>query len=110
VRRSLIGSYSPLYQAAYMLGALQIRALSQEVVASKKMTLKQFNDAFPREGPMPIEIMRPALSNQPLSPTTRHDGSSTATCPARPHARRKRGERHPALPFQSARLRLCIVT
>jgi len=67
VRRSFNGSYSPLYQAGYMLGALQIRSLMHEVVDSKKMTLKQFNDAFLREGAMPIEMMRATLENQPLT-------------------------------------------
>ena len=38
-----------------------------EVVDSKKMTLKQFNDAFLREGAMPIEMMRATLENQPLT-------------------------------------------
>ena len=32
VRRSFNGSYSPLYQAAYMIGGLQIRALHAELV------------------------------------------------------------------------------
>ena len=34
---------------------------------AKKMTLKQFNDAFLHEGAMPIEMMRAALEGQPLS-------------------------------------------
>ncbi len=67
VRRSFNGSYSPLYQVAYMMGAVQIRAMMQELVQSKKMTLKQFNDAFLREGEMPIEMMRAALENKPLT-------------------------------------------
>jgi uncharacterized protein (DUF885 family) len=67
VRRSLNGSYSPLYQVAYMMGALQIRALMNEVVGAKKMTLKAFNDAFLHEGQMPIEMMRAALTSQPLT-------------------------------------------
>jgi hypothetical protein len=55
VRRSFNGSYSPLYQVAYMMGALQIRSLMHELVDSKTMTLKAFNDAFLREGEMPID-------------------------------------------------------
>ena len=31
------------------------------------MTLKQFNDAFLREGEMPIEMMRAALEAKPLT-------------------------------------------
>jgi hypothetical protein len=67
VRRSFNGSYSPLYQVGYMMGALQIRALMKELVDSKKMTLKQFNDAFLHEGEMPIEMMRAALTGKPLT-------------------------------------------
>jgi uncharacterized protein (DUF885 family) len=67
VGRSLIGSYSPLYQVAYMMGALQIRSLMNEVVGSHAMTLKAFNDAFLREGQMPIEMMRALLTRQPLT-------------------------------------------
>jgi len=69
VRRSFNGAYSPLYQLAYMMGALQIRSLMQELVESKKMTLKQFNDAFLHEGEMPIEMMRAALTAKPLTRT-----------------------------------------
>ena len=67
VRRSFNGSYSPLYQAGYMLGALQVRTLMREAVDSKRMTLKQFNDAFLHEGAMPIEMMRAALLSKPLT-------------------------------------------
>jgi hypothetical protein len=67
VRRSFNGSYSPLYQVGYMMGALQIRSLMHELVDSKTMTLKAFNDAFLREGEMPIEMMRAALAGQPLT-------------------------------------------
>jgi hypothetical protein len=31
------------------------------------MTLKQFNDAFLREGEMPVEMMRAALAGRPLT-------------------------------------------
>jgi uncharacterized protein (DUF885 family) len=34
VRRYIGGDYGPLYQAAYMLGGLQIRALYKELVTS----------------------------------------------------------------------------
>jgi uncharacterized protein (DUF885 family) len=69
VRRSFNGSYSPLYQVGYMMGALEIRSLMKELVDSRKMTLKQFNDAFLREGEMPIEMMRAALTGQALTRT-----------------------------------------
>jgi uncharacterized protein (DUF885 family) len=67
VRRSFAGTYSPLYQVAYMMGGLQIRALRQELVQSGKMTAKAFHDTILREGSMPIEMLRAALAGQPLS-------------------------------------------
>ena len=45
VRRSVSGGYGPLYQCAYMLGALQLRGLRKELVDSGAMTNRQFNDA-----------------------------------------------------------------
>jgi uncharacterized protein (DUF885 family) len=66
VRRSFAGNYSPLYQVAYMMGGLQIRALHQELVQSRKMTVKAFHDTILREGSMPIEMLRAALAGQPL--------------------------------------------
>src|SRR5947209_16438070 len=38
VRRSFAGGYGPLYQIAYMIGGLQIRALHHDLVDSHKMT------------------------------------------------------------------------
>jgi uncharacterized protein (DUF885 family) len=67
VRRSFAGTYSPLYQIAYMMGGLQIRALHRELVQSKKMTPKMFHDTILKEGSMPIEMLRAALTDQPLS-------------------------------------------
>ena len=61
VRRSVMGGYPPLYQAAYMLGGLQIRALRAELVDSGKMTERDFHDAILREGPIPIAMVRAAL-------------------------------------------------
>jgi Bacterial protein of unknown function (DUF885) len=68
VRRSFNGSYDPLYQCAYMLGALQFRALHHELVDSGKMTDRQYHDAILHENMMPIEILRATLTNQPLTP------------------------------------------
>ncbi len=67
VRRSFNGSYSPLYQAGYMLGALQLRALRAELVGKGKLTERQFHDRVLREGQMPIELLRALLENQPLT-------------------------------------------
>ena len=65
VRRSFAGDYEPLYQAAYMLGGLQIYALHRELVGSKRMTDRQFHDAILQGGRMPIEMVRARLLNQP---------------------------------------------
>ena len=67
VRRSLNGSYPPLYQAAYMLGALQIRQLHKELVDSGKMTNRDFHDAVLHENSIPIELIRADLTKQKLS-------------------------------------------
>ena len=68
VRRSFDGSYSPLYQVAYMMGGLQIRALHGELVGTGKMTDRQFHDAILQGGTMPIEMVRASLTKQPLAP------------------------------------------
>ncbi len=67
VRRSFDGSVGPLYQSAYLMGALQIRALRHEMVDSKKMTEKQFHDTLLHEGPMPIELLRADMTGQKLT-------------------------------------------
>jgi uncharacterized protein (DUF885 family) len=67
VRRSFASTYGPLYQAAYMLGALQIRALAREVVDSGQMALKQFNDAIIQGGSKPIALLRLSLGKQKLT-------------------------------------------
>ncbi len=61
VRRS-VQAAPPLYQAAYMLGALQLRALYKELVGSGKLTPVQFHDGVLIGGPMPIELVRARLS------------------------------------------------
>lgn len=67
VRRSFATEDGPLYQCAYMVGALQFRALQREMVGSGKMTLKEFHDAIMRQGSMPVEMLRLALSGQPAA-------------------------------------------
>ena len=64
VRRSVMGGYDPLYQAAYMLGGLQLRSLRSELVESGKMTDRQFHAAVLREGPIPIAMVRAMLTGQ----------------------------------------------
>ena len=67
VRRSFAGSYSPLYQAAYLLGGLQIRALRKELVETAKMTDRAFHDAILQENSIPIEMVRAGLTKQKLT-------------------------------------------
>jgi hypothetical protein len=66
VRRSFNGTYPPLYQAGYMLGGLQLRALHQELVASGRMTNRQFHDAVLQGGPQPIALVRARLERLPI--------------------------------------------
>ena len=67
VRRSVGETYPPLYQAAYMLGGLQIRALRRELVDSGKMNNKQFHDAILLENSIPIDMIRASLLKTDLS-------------------------------------------
>ncbi len=67
VRRSFDGSVGPLYQSAYLLGALQFRAMHHELVDSKKMSNREFHDAILHENSMPIELLRADLENQKLT-------------------------------------------
>lgn len=66
VRRSFEGGYGPLYQLAYMIGALQFYALHHELVDSGKMTDRAFHDAILKEGNIPIEMVRAILEHTPL--------------------------------------------
>ena len=67
VRRSVQGGYTPLYQAAYMLGGLQFRSLRKELVDSGKMTEKEFHDAILLENSIPVEMIRASLGGHALS-------------------------------------------
>lgn len=71
VRRSLQGGYGPLYQAAYMVGGQQLRALSKELVGTGKMGLKAFHDAVLQSGPIPIELIRARLKGEAPGPDWR---------------------------------------
>ena len=59
----------PLAQSSYLIGGLQIRALSRELVDSGKMSPKDFHDAVLRESSIPIELLRAKLIDQYLSPS-----------------------------------------
>lgn len=67
VRRSLDGSYGPLYQIAYLIGGLQQYAMHKELVDSGKMTNRQYNDALLKENRIPIEMIRASIIKQPLT-------------------------------------------
>jgi hypothetical protein len=71
VRRSVQGGYGPLYQAAYMIGGLQFRALHRELVDSGRMTNRAFHDAILRLGSIPVELVRAELTGQELARDTR---------------------------------------
>lgn len=64
VRRSFTGAYGPLYQIAYMLGALQFYALKKEMVDGGKMSYKQFHDTIIKENSMPVEMVRAILTGR----------------------------------------------
>src|SRR5262245_30082512 len=66
VRRSVSGTYGPLYQAAYMLGGLQLRALHGELVATGKWTERAFHDEILRQNSIPIAVLRAALAQTPV--------------------------------------------
>jgi enterochelin esterase family protein len=69
VRRSFQQA-APLYQAAYLLGGLQIFSLRKELVDSGLMTEKAFHDEVMRQGSMPIAWLRLAMTKRPLTSAT----------------------------------------
>lgn len=62
VRRLFEGHYGPLYQCAYLVGALEFRALYKEFVTSGRMTARAFHDAILEQGQMPLEVLRGILA------------------------------------------------
>ena len=68
VRRSVQGGYIPLYQAAYMLGGLQLRALREELVDTGHMSDRAFHDAILKENAIPIDLIRASLMSTDLKP------------------------------------------
>jgi len=67
VRRSFGGAYSPLYQVAYMIGGLELRALHAALVDSRRMAEREFHDAVLQGGPMPIAMVRARLAKIALT-------------------------------------------
>jgi uncharacterized protein (DUF885 family) len=57
----------PLYQAAYLLGGLQLRGLRKELVDGKVMSNRQFHDEIMRQGNMPIALIRLGVTKMKLT-------------------------------------------
>ncbi len=68
VRRSFTTSYGPLYQAAYLLGGLQLRALHRDLVESGKLTDREFHDRILKANAIPIDMVRALLAERKLTP------------------------------------------
>ncbi|KAI5458651.1 hypothetical protein BGZ63DRAFT_416252 [Mariannaea sp. PMI_226] len=68
VRRSFNGDYPPLYQVGYMIGALQIFQLRNEVLQGGFLGEKEFHDQVLRANTMPIELLRALILGLPLDP------------------------------------------
>lgn len=66
VRRSFSGAYPELYQAAYLIGGIQVRALAKELSA-QGIPLKVFLDRMIVENEMPIEALRALILNEKLT-------------------------------------------
>ncbi|HEX5324171.1 MAG TPA: DUF885 family protein [Capsulimonadaceae bacterium] len=66
VRRSFESRFDPLYQAAYLIGGMQVHALYNELVGLGHMSDQEFHDAFLQENCMPIATLRALLTDGPL--------------------------------------------
>ncbi|GAA5130344.1 DUF885 family protein [Luteolibacter yonseiensis] len=76
VRRYVGPAYGPLYQAAYMIGGLQLHALQKELTgpgSKEAITLRQFHDRILTQGPIPIQMIRAALKNESLPKSWKPD-------------------------------------
>ncbi|MAT46604.1 MAG: DUF885 domain-containing protein [Verrucomicrobiaceae bacterium] len=67
VRRSLAPGTPVLYQCAYMLGGMQFHVLHRELVASGKMSPREFHDRILRGNRIPVEMVRAEISDIPLT-------------------------------------------
>jgi len=84
VRRYVGGSYGPLYQCAYMIGGLQLRALHDELVSANggrvnpatgsRWTERAFHDAVLAQNSMPVKLIRAALLAGGDGPALSRDG------------------------------------
>jgi hypothetical protein len=73
VRRSFTTSYGPLYQAAYLLGGLQLRALHRDLVESGKLNDRDFHDRILKANAIPIDMVRALLAERKLTPDYQPD-------------------------------------
>jgi len=67
VRRSVGPSYPPLYQAGYMLGAMQLQQLAGQWEQNASGDMRAFHDAVTQEGNLPIALLDATLSGKKLS-------------------------------------------
>jgi hypothetical protein len=67
VRRSFEGNYGPLYQIAYMVGAMQFYSLRMELVDSGQMGEKEFHDAILQNNSIPVAMVRALLTGHELT-------------------------------------------
>ena len=105
VRRSVSGDYPPLYQCAYMLGGLQMRALHAELCRGPhpRMSDCAFHDAVLLEGAIPIELMRAALLSRHGTTEGSRSGSAASPALTRDFVSSWRFYERPVLPLVSAR-------
>jgi Bacterial protein of unknown function (DUF885) len=80
VRRSFQGGYGPLYQAAYLLGGLQLRALRKEIVDIRQMGQKPFRDEILRQGSMAITTLPTQAATRAMRQVCRHLSADVAIC------------------------------
>ncbi|MEX2477986.1 MAG: DUF885 family protein [Gracilimonas sp.] len=73
VRRSFEGNYGPLYQIAYMVGAMQFYSLRMELVDSKQITEKEFHDTILQNNSIPVAMVKALLTGQDLKPDFRSE-------------------------------------
>ena len=65
VRRSIGPAYPPLYQAAYMLGAMQFQQLARRWTDSGR-SIAEFHDAVMRQNNLPLALLESALFGDPV--------------------------------------------
>ncbi len=66
VRRSIGSGYPPLYQAAYMLGAMQFRKVADRIQSQGPEALKDFHDSVMENGSLPIALVDAMTHGGPL--------------------------------------------